>query len=84
LKSRYETLQLDLHVIDDPGHRIVNFTTSLFTDDRGRNLATIRPAKLKRILLLVMLSVLLFGGNVGVGSDLAYAKDPIPGRFQEE
>ena len=78
MKSHYETLQLDVHVIDNPGHRIVNFTTGLFTDDQGRNLAVARPSKLKHILMLVILSVLIFGGNVGVGSDMAYAQNLNP------
>ena len=38
-------------------------------------MAAARPAKWKRILALVILSILLFGGHVGVGSDLVYAQD---------
>jgi hypothetical protein len=74
LNSHHEPLRLDVQVIDGPGHRIVSLTTDLFTDDCGQNRAAARPAKLKRILLLVILSVLLFGGTAGVGSDLAYAQ----------
>jgi hypothetical protein len=78
MNLHHQTLQLDVQVIDDPVHRIVNFTTGLFTDDRGRNLAAVRPPKLKRILALVILSILLFGGTAGVGSDMAYARDLNP------
>jgi len=75
---RGQTLQLTVHVLDTPGCRIVNFATGLFTDERGRNLAAARPTKWKRILALVVLSVVLFGGHAGVGSDLAYALPPGP------
>jgi hypothetical protein len=80
LNLRRQTLQLDAHILDTPGCRIVNFATGLFTDDRGRNMAAVRPAKWKRILALVILSVLLFGGHVGIGSDLVYAQDPGPAK----
>ena len=73
LGMREHTLQLTVHVLDTPGCRIVNFATGLFTDERGRNLAAARPVKWKRILALVVLSVVLFAGHAGVGSDLAYA-----------
>ncbi len=70
---RGHALQLTVDLLDTPGCRIVNFATGLFADERGRNLAAVRPAKWKRIFALAGLAVLLFGGHVGVGSDLAYA-----------
>ena len=81
MSLREQTLQLDVHVLDTPGCRIVNFATGLFTDDHGRNLAAVRPAKWKRILALVILSILLFGGHAGVGSDLVYAQGPGPAKM---
>ena len=78
MNSHHEPLRLDVQVIDGPGHHIVNFTTGLFADDLARNRAAACPVKLKRVLVLVILSILLFGGTAGVGSDLAYARDAKP------
>lgn len=78
MNSHHEPLRLDVQVIDDPGHRIVNFTTDLFADDLEQHRAGPGHPKLKRVAILVILSVLLFVGTAGVGSDLAYAQDASP------